>query len=143
MLWVGLIVSLPVCQTRVMEVRQFLHIYKWNTLYECADGKLDDFFFVQPAGFNPQKRLMYGQPKGFLTVRAIRMWNILPQLVSAGHVDNIKKNLDGQLSKSNNQGFGNWDLGNGSDINTKTHKQVELDGLTSLVNLTNYGTIFP
>ena len=44
--------------------------------------------------------------KGFFTVRAVRMWNSLPQaVVSAGSIDSFKKLLDGHLNENKIQGY--------------------------------------
>lgn len=48
--------------------------------------------------FNPKLR------RRFFSVRAVRMWNFLPQsVVSARSIDNLKKKLDVHLSEHNIQ----------------------------------------
>ena len=53
-----------------------------------------------------EKRFNLKLRKGFFTVRAVRMWNSLPQaVVSAGSIYSLKKLLDGHLKDHNIQGY--------------------------------------
>ena len=53
-----------------------------------------------------EKRFNRKLRRGFFTVRAVRMWNSLPQaVVSAGSIDGFKKLLDGHLNENKIQGY--------------------------------------
>ena len=53
-----------------------------------------------------EKRFNLKLREGFFTVRAVRMWNTLPQaVVSVGSIDSLKKLLDGHLNDSKIQGY--------------------------------------